>query len=536
MKLQTGPKEWIKSIVLICLALLGRESISWQRTGWNPNVSSLRSRTSSNNTNPISLASQVHQLESTYVYDHPEPVCSTILRSKLRPGELLYSDDGGHFICSPNGKTWFGYDDEGDLSLWRDRRKVWSAETAGMDTITTMQHDGNLVVYRGDYSGDFPPSSDMALWSSNTGGRRRSYLSIEDDGHARIWFGSLSRTQSVVWSAWQSSTACKPINSSSQSMNVSFNGSSWDLMKQKLCPSMKPNIDLGRIQFLQAKRELGLEGTMCNLPPLRAFNAGGWSYKSGQLGEARATAYLRIFKAANNQILSAANFFQGKEGRYVFENQIRNLIARGDLNMDACIVTAIRDPVERFLSGYNEMEYRLVSYPKRLKRLDASTPFSFLRKERGTRFRQFLIDIISDVSTQRGYDALEFGHVWSMSGILHHLNRQGLRLTSYLPSLHNLTHKWPEFLASTCKGLPGSIKEPMPLEGQHESSSDPYGFYADAKHAWAEQEDIARALCAMNLMDYACYDKLAVPPICQEVFSDERLVSEILHSDDLGSV
>lgn len=199
MKLQTGPKEWIKSIVLICLALLGRESISWQRTGWNPNVSSLRSRTSSNNTNP-NIASQVHQLESTYVYDHPEPVCSTILRSKLRPGELLYSDDGGHFICSPNGKTWFGYDDEGDLSLWRDRRKVWSAETAGMDTITTMQHDGNLVVYRGDYSGGFPPSSDMALWSSNTGGRRRSYLSIEDDGHARIWFG-----ESMIWSAVQTS-------------------------------------------------------------------------------------------------------------------------------------------------------------------------------------------------------------------------------------------------------------------------------------------------------------------------------------------
>ena len=72
--------------------------------------------------------------------------------------------------------------------------------------------------------------------------------------------------------------------------------------------------------------------------------------------------------------------------------------------------------------------------------------------------------------------------------------------------------------------------------GQHESSSDPYGFYADAKQAWSEQEDIARALCAANLMDYACYDKLAVPQICREVFSDERLVSEILHSADLGSV
>ena len=184
MTLHIGPSELIKSIVLICLTLIGRESISWQQTG-NP----LGTRTPSKNAT---------------TYNHHEPMfctCSTIRRSKLRPGELLYSDDGGHFICSPNGKTWFGYDVKGDLSLWRDRKKVWSAKTAGMDTITTMQHDGNLVVYRSDFRGGFPPRADMALWSSNTAERRGSYLSIEDDGHARIWFG-----QSVVWSEWQSMT------------------------------------------------------------------------------------------------------------------------------------------------------------------------------------------------------------------------------------------------------------------------------------------------------------------------------------------
>ena len=197
MGLRTGPKELIKSIVLICLTLLGRESISWQRTDWNPNVSSFAcsARTPSNHTSP-NIASQIHQLETTY--DHHEPVCSTIHRSKLRPGEQLYSDvDGGHFICSPNGKTWFGYDDVGDLSLWRDRRKVWSAKTAGMDTYATMQSDGNLVVYRSDSSG----GADMVVWASNTAEKPGSFLSIEDGGNARIWF-----EESMIWSAVQTSS------------------------------------------------------------------------------------------------------------------------------------------------------------------------------------------------------------------------------------------------------------------------------------------------------------------------------------------
>ena len=416
---------------------------------------------------------------------------------------------------------------EGDLSLWRDHRKVWSAKTAGMDTITTMQNDGNLVIYRVDYVEVFSRSTKVALWSSNTAGRSGSFLRIENDGNARLWFVD-GTAQSVVWSAWQSSS--RSISTSSQSMNVSIDGSSWDLMKQKLCPNMKPNFDLGRFQFLQAKRELGLNVSVHvhNLPPLRVYNAGGWSYKSG---DGRATIYLRIFKAANNQIDDyAKSIFQGERGAHAFEDDLRELIRGG--NRDACIVTAIRDPVERFLSGYNEIEYRIVHHPERL---DASTPFSFPQEERGTtaRFRRFLVDYISDVASEREFNALEFSHVWSMAGVLHHLNRHGLILKSYLPSLHNLTYQWPKFLSSTCKGLPDSIEEPMPLAGQHESSSDPYGFYGDAKQAWADQKDIARALCAVDLMDYACYDKLVVPPICQEVFSDERLVDEILQSDDL---
>ena len=169
---------------------------------WKPNASSLRTRTPSKHTNPNitkNITGQVHQLETTY--DHPDPVCSTPRSSKLSPGGLLYSNDGGHFICSPNGKTWFGYDDEGDLSLVRDRRKVWSAKTAGMNTYTTMQNDGNLVVYRIDISGGFPPGAGMVLWSSNTAEKPGSFLSIEDDGNARIWF-----EESMIWSAVQTSS------------------------------------------------------------------------------------------------------------------------------------------------------------------------------------------------------------------------------------------------------------------------------------------------------------------------------------------
>lgn len=109
--------------------------------------------------------------------------------SVLRADEKLYADKKPSFICSPNGKYRFGFNDEGELALWQQgntKDMAWTAEacckTAG--AFVVMQgSDGNLVL-RGNVVGN--PRKD--LWASRTANpnNRGARLSIEDDGHARI--------------------------------------------------------------------------------------------------------------------------------------------------------------------------------------------------------------------------------------------------------------------------------------------------------------------------------------------------------------
>jgi hypothetical protein len=67
--------------------------------------------------------------------------------------------------------------------------------------------------------------------------------------------------------------------------------------------------------------------------------------------------------------------------------------------------------------------------------------------------------------------------------------------------------------------------------GVHDSSLDEMGFYRAAKDVWAEQGDIARALCILHSFDYACWDDLpdGIPELCQDVYSKESFVDAIMN-------
>jgi len=42
---------------------------------------------------------------------------------------------------------------------------------------------------------------------------------------------------------------------------------------------------------------------------------------------------------------------------------------------------------------------------------------------------------------------------------------------------------------------------------------------------------VARALCVLNAMDYACFDHLlSIPPFCQQVYNEESFVEKLLSS------
>eukprot|EP00581_Thalassiosira_minuscula_P000052 CAMPEP_0183747020 /NCGR_PEP_ID=MMETSP0737-20130205/67051_1 /TAXON_ID=385413 /ORGANISM="Thalassiosira miniscula, Strain CCMP1093" /LENGTH=447 /DNA_ID=CAMNT_0025982727 /DNA_START=154 /DNA_END=1497 /DNA_ORIENTATION=+ len=238
--------------------------------------------------------------------------------------------------------------------------------------------------------------------------------------------------------------------------------------------------------------------------------------------------YLRVWKCGNDHIVfnlretlpdegsEFSNVKNGKRGT-LFDSIPQNQLGQ------TCIVTAVRDPIDHFMSGYNEMEFRdherNVKYDKRYAKYSNGT---------ATRFEEFVVDFID--GELGAYGSIK--HTFSMTGILwyldslkEHLDGFSPELTGYLPSLADLDNKFPEFLGKTCNGLPDkATKEPFPLKTHHDSQADQFGFHTSARKVWNKNGPHARALCAIHAMDYACYDALPVPPTCKSVFGSQKFV------------
>jgi len=375
----------------------------------------------------------------------------------------------------------------------------------------------------------------------------------------------------------------------------------WPDLQSRLCPNMKPEAALGEALFRLARSELGMDTYDAYNPAsktttdnaLRAsawdahtFNPQPWSYspnetpvkkglhsvslplhgprarnpqKKRRLNEANDTAMgdmsggtvvcLRIYKAANDQIRTWARLEFAKPnkrgmGRYRDVDAMERL-QRKNAWKDACVVTAVRDPIERFMSGYNEIEIRWSRGIIRDQNQGGSIApvYKYERGGNGTkgRFEQFVAEYVSSDTEREGWDwkSLELEHIWSMSGVLYDLNQSGGHMADYLPSLSNLTYDWPQFLQSTCPTIEQDIaRRPMAIRGQHGSSRDRHGYYAAAKLVWAGGGATARALCVLNVMDYACWGKLpaGVPPLCKEVYSRPRFTSAIFDAVSANKV
>ena len=118
-----------------------------------------------------------------------------------------------------------------------------------------------------------------------------------------------------------------------------------------------------------------------------------------------------------------------------------------------------------------------------------------------------------------------FEHVFSMSRVLAELSRLGLVLHAYLPSLKDLSRRWPAFVQEHCPNYhpsEGFLPKIMPRRGLHFSSRDPFGSYRAATQVWKEGGSTAQALCYLHAMDYACWRNLQeIPPLCQQVYESD---------------
>ena len=306
----------------------------------------------------------------------------------------------------------------------------------------------------------------------------------------------------------------------------------WPDLKRKMCPGRRPNpnvwfklFKLARIELDFADDRISLdEGSKFFIQQFFKFSSGGIGFKSQD--SMHHFIYLRIYKGGNNQIRENLDHTLRQEGSTVWAagdtDKLFSSIPRTALNQ-TCIVTAARDPVEHFLSGYNELECRIamnrrgISIPEREK-WRSENYFGaknilqhYTRFANGTasRFEQFVVDLIGGALSPLA----ELRHTFSMTGVL--LFLETLRdqfdgfspqLTSYLPSLANLDEEFPKLLKKTCNGLPPNATKPFSIQTQHHSASDPFGFYSAAKKVISENESIMKALCIIHALDYACFE------------------------------
>jgi hypothetical protein len=342
-----------------------------------------------------------------------------------------------------------------------------------------------------------------------------------------------------------------PVNTTTTAVLVSLDcNDTWPEISNRLCPDMKPKYELASTIFRLARQELikgasssNASGRLedCNgmedrMPPLFFhFVPGANSRASDGSNKNQVFTYFPIWKCANSQLR-------------VYWEQIFGNIASKEFNERStwkrqnpkpeCIVAAVRDPISHFLSAYNEIETRIHQFRGWRERPAKTWPFGRLKAGSTERFQQLITDLLN-CPMARQYKGildsypgqLEMQHLFSMTGFLRSLSLdQSVNMTRdvhYLPSLDDLEHTWPQFMVKSC---PESFSNATATHilatkmnsdlGSHKSSKDLLGTYAAAKRVWSEGGSFAKALCALHILDYACWKDLpeGVPNLCLDLY------------------
>ena len=304
----------------------------------------------------------------------------------------------------------------------------------------------------------------------------------------------------------------------------------WPQLQDYLCPNLAPKAtEVGYLLFYMAGKQVHLiESSLSRHTPLSSkfyngeFVSNPPHYKIPNSTKHHTFTYVPIWKCANNQIREYLDAtFQQTRGM----DRIR----------DVCMFTVIRDPISHFISAYNEVEYRWIEEKEKKNAwFHVSNRLSYLEQPIGSkeRFQTFVKNLLTPQISGR-FGHWQYDHIFSMSRVLVVTKQYGKRLTAYVPTISNLTYSLPTFLGKHCPGVPESLSsKPMPLLGQHESSSDPLGMYNASQQVWMDQGPVARALCILHVMDYACWRDLpdGIPKFCQEVYMEHDFYESLLNA------
>lgn len=209
-----------------------------------------------------------------------------------------------------------------------------------------------------------------------------------------------------------------------------------------------------------------------------------------------------------------------KVGSEMMHQNIRKMRSLSINPSKECNFTLVRDPIERFISGYTEFEWRFQQGLKRLNNYTMSLEnitFNHHPNGSGRRAEHFLKDLLGGALLIPLEDSQDTNNPLRYRGAFRHLSSMCGQLSGNKITcaawLNDLPLSWNHI--TECCGIQGY--ELNGTIGQHPTSRDPKKVGRAMRLLLAERLDLCKAICKLHTCDFRMISKMQdinYDPVC----------------------